>query len=443
MLNRLVIVCALVLSGTALADEDVLGQAQSLITAGNANAAYELLKPLEPERAGESDFDYLFGLAALDSGNPLEAVFALERVVDANPDNGPARGELARAYLALGETDDAEAEFDRVLKMELPPEARETIDRYMSNIALFHDRTRTRFRPWIQAGFGYDTNVNGATGEKGPVAVPIAPGIPFFLGGTENSPIGSLGAGVRFTSPLDVDRGLSLFGRIGFDHRIAADESEFSTTVGDGQLGLHLRQGKHQFSVSGEGNLVKIDGSAGVRSDRETAGVSTQWQYSPNETNQFTSFAQFSIVRYPEQRVRDVNRFTGGLGWGHAFAETAGKPILFASVFGGFEDAMSETRGPHFGRDFFGVRVGGSYTLAESHSVFTALTYQNSEYDADDPSFLTTRDDDFFDVNVGYRFQYDKNWSVTPTVRYTNNSSNIVITDYDRFEAMVVFRNDF
>jgi len=273
--------------------------------------------------------------------------------------------------------------------------------------------------------------------------VPIAPGIPFFLGGTENSPIGSLGAGVRFTSPLDVDRGLSLFGRIGFDHRLTADESEFSTTVGDGQLGVHMRKDKHQFSVSGEGNLVKIDGGAGVRSDRETAGISTQWQYSPNDTNQFTSFAQFSIVRYPEQRVRDVNRFTGGVGWGHAFADAPGKPIIFGSVFGGFEDAMAESNGSHFGREFYGVRVGGSYTLAENHSLFTALTYQTSEYDEDDPSFLTRRDDDFFDVNVGYRFQYDKSWSVTPTLRYTNNDSNIVITDYDRFEAMVVFRNDF
>ena len=147
MLNRFLFICLLLLSITVAADEDQLGQAQTLLESGDAAAAYTILKALEPDRAGETGFDYLFGIAALDSGNPLDAIFALERVVDGDPTNGPARGELARAYLVLGETDNAQDEFARVLAMDLPDEARETIDRYMSNIEIFHDRTRTRFRP--------------------------------------------------------------------------------------------------------------------------------------------------------------------------------------------------------------------------------------------------------------------------------------------------------
>ena len=71
------------------------------------------------------------------------------------------------------------------------------------------------------------------------------------------------------------------------------------------------------------------------------------------------------------------------------------------------------------------------------------MTYQKSDYDADDPLFLTRRDDDFFDVIGGYRFRYDRHWSLTPTIRYTKNDSNIVTSDYDRFEVMVMRRNDF
>ncbi len=427
----------------AAADEDRLARAEALVAEGRAAEAYALLKPVEPQRAGEPGFDYVFGVAALDAGHALEAVFALERVVDTHPDNGPARGELARAYLALGETDDALDEFERVKAMQMPPEARQTIERYMSSIELFHDRTRTRFRPWIQAGFGYDTNVNGATDEKGPVVVPIAPGIPFLLGGTENSPLWNIGGGVRFTSPLDLERGLSLFGRIALDHRLTVDEADFSSTQGAGRLGLHLKRDRHQLSLAAEADIVKIDGTGAVRSDRETTGASAQWQYAPDDNDQITSFAQFALVRYPEQRVRDVNRFTGGVGWGHAFTETRYTPILFGSLFGGFEDAQSNNRGDHFGRDFYGIRVGGSLRPAERHTLFTTFTYQESDYDEPDPSFLTEREDDFFDVNVGYRFQYDKNWSVSPTLRYSNNDSNLVITDYDRFEVLVTVRNDF
>ncbi|MGR8918467.1 MAG: tetratricopeptide repeat protein [Gammaproteobacteria bacterium] len=426
----------------AAADEDVVASAKALVDAGRASEAYALLKPLESERSGESDFDYVFGIAALDAGQPLEAVFALERVVDANPDNGPARAELARAYLALGETDDAQDEFDRVKQMDLPPEARQTIERYLSSIDAFHDRTRVRFRPWVQTGFGYDTNVNGAADDE-QVPIPIFAGQLFNLTGTENSPVWTVGAGTRFTAPLDVDRGLSLFGRIGLDHRLTVDEADFSSLLGNGNLGVHWRTGKHQLSVAAEGSIIKIDGDTGIRGDRESAGISTQWQYSPNDTNQLSSFAQFSLVRYPEQRVRDVNRFTGGVGWGHVFADVKGTPIVFGNVFGGFEDAQSNNRGAHFGRDFFGVRAGGSYRIGEKHTVFTAFTYQHSDYDEEEPTFLVKRDDDFFDVNVGYRFQYDRNWSVSPTITYNNNDSNIVITDYDRFEVMVTVRNDF
>ncbi|MEQ8663763.1 MAG: hypothetical protein RLW62_23335, partial [Gammaproteobacteria bacterium] len=177
--------------------------------------------------------------------------------------------------------------------------------------------------------------------------------------------------------------------------------------------------------------------------DRETAGLSTQYQYAPRETDQLTAFAQFSLVRYPDQRVRDVNRFTGGLGWGHAFADVAGTPIVFGSLFGGFEDEQDEANGGHFGRDFYGARIGASYQPRERHQLFTTLTWQQSDYSERDPFFAARRDDEFIDVEAGYRFQYDENWSLSPTLRFTDNSSNIVINEFDRFEFLLTLRNDF
>lgn len=442
---RLLAISLLCLVTAGAAADALLDEAQGLLDAGRPDAAYELLKAEEGERAGEPQFDYLLGIAALDAGNPVDAVFALERAVDLAPDNGPARAELARAYLALGETDDARGEFDKVKAMELPADVRETIDRYLSSIDVFHDATRTRFRPWFQVGVGYDTNVNSAT-DQNLVAVPALGGLVFTLSGTsveENSPLWAVGGGVRFTSPLDTDRGLSLFGRIGLDHRLTVDEADFSSTLGDGRLGLHLRHDKHQFRLSADANIVKVDGSSTVRSDRETAGFTGQWQYSPDEVNQFTTFAQFSIVRYPDQRVRDVNRATVGTGWGHAFTDAPGRPVLFVSGFGGIEDDQSESRGAHFGRSFFGARLGGQVSVHERGTLFATLTYQASDYDDDDPLFLKKRDDNFYDVNAGYRFQYDRHWSLTPTIRYSYNDSNIVTNEYDRFELMVMLRNDF
>lgn len=445
------IVCFLLLivaTVTTQAADELLERAQGLIDQKQPQAAYELLLPLAEARAGDPAFDYLLGLSALDSGRALEAVFALERVVDAAPENGPARAELARAYLVLGDTDDAESQFEKVQEMELPDEVQRTIDRYMSNIDQYHDVSRTRWRPYIRTGFGYDSNVNSATDDN-QIAIPALGGITINLSDPSresDSAIWNVGGGIRLTSPLDYERGVSMFLNASLDNRLALSESEFSTTFGSGELGVSWRRDpKNQLRVSIDGSTVKIRGATStlLRSDREVAGGSVQWQHTMDQANQFTLFGQGAIVRYPDQRVRDVNRYTGGAGWGHAFLGSAYNPVIFLSAFGGVEDETHGSRSRQFGRTFWGGRAGGQLTVGPNSTVFGSITYQASDYDGTDPTFLTTRDDDYVDVSVGYRYQLDSNWSVSPTFVYNNNDSNIVTNDYDRYEFMITVRNDF
>lgn len=433
---------ALALSARA---EDPLAAAQALLDAHKPAEAYALLKPLEESRAGEPGFDYLLGIAALDSGQPLEAMFALERVVDLAPDNGPARTELARAYLALGETEDARREFNKVKAQQVPDDVAQRIDQYLSTIEVYENATRTRFRPYVQMGLGYDSNVNSAT-DQNLVAVPALGGVVFELSDQSlelDSAVWDLAAGLSFTSPLSADKRLSLYGQIGLDHRLALSEGEFTTTDAAGQLGLHYRRERDQFRVGVEADKLKVKGGSTVASDRELGGTTAQWQHSFSDTDQLTVFGQFSMVRFPAQQVRNVNRYTGGVGYAHVFAGVAGAPALFASAFGGVEDAQRESTGAHFGRDFYGLRVGGQLDIGAQGAVFGAVTWQGSAYDSRDPTFLVTRDDDFFDVNAGYRHQLDKHWSVVPTVRWNRNDANIPTSNFDRYEVLMTVRNDF
>ena len=63
------------------AQDGLLDEAQAFLAAGQGEEAYALLLPELQRRAGEPDYDYLFGLAALEVGEPTEAVFAFERVL--------------------------------------------------------------------------------------------------------------------------------------------------------------------------------------------------------------------------------------------------------------------------------------------------------------------------------------------------------------------------
>ena len=76
----------------------LLARAESLLGAGQNQGAYDLLGPYEVELAGNPYYDYLLGVAALDSGRTSEAIFSLRRSLAVQPQFSGARMELARAY---------------------------------------------------------------------------------------------------------------------------------------------------------------------------------------------------------------------------------------------------------------------------------------------------------------------------------------------------------
>src|SRR3990167_10668809 len=80
-----------------------------------AEARYAALAAQERQKAGDPAFDYALGLAASDAGYYGEAIVALQRVLARQPDNAPARAELARAYALAGDIDTARSQFATVV----------------------------------------------------------------------------------------------------------------------------------------------------------------------------------------------------------------------------------------------------------------------------------------------------------------------------------------
>src|SRR4051794_26376912 len=186
-------------SPAAFAQADpVLARARALVTAKDAKGALALLAPLEAERAGQPEYDYLLGMAALDSGDAQAAVFALERAVAVQPGNLQARTELARAYFALGENEAAKREFATVRQAQLPAEVAASIDRFLSAI----DRGPTRVYAYVEGTVGTDSNVNSATSSSS-LAVPglgtilLGPGLT-----RDGDRFAGLGAGASVVHPL-------------------------------------------------------------------------------------------------------------------------------------------------------------------------------------------------------------------------------------------------
>ncbi|HSJ95625.1 MAG TPA: hypothetical protein VLC53_01050, partial [Myxococcota bacterium] len=89
---------AALVAASAHADPQVVDNARRLLAGGDAKGAYAQLAPLQDRLSGEPEYDYLLGVAALDSGRMDEAIIAFERVLAIIPNHAGAQMDLARAY---------------------------------------------------------------------------------------------------------------------------------------------------------------------------------------------------------------------------------------------------------------------------------------------------------------------------------------------------------
>ena len=440
--RRVAVLFALVFafSHVVLAQDDVLIQAKRNLDGGDPQAAYSLLIPLQSERAGDPNYDFLLGSAALGIGKNTEAVFALERVLALRPDSAPARTLIARAYFNLKETETAKREFENVRKQEVPPEVALTIDRFLDAIARIEDAQRVTIRGYVEAGIGHDSNVNSATSDS-QVAVPALAGQIFTLSPSSREQADtfiSFGGGVGIRAPLT--KSFSLFGGVAYSNKTNVEESDFSTYYYDANFGASYKTQRNTFTLVAQSNNFYVDNPQ-LYSDayRNAYGGTAQWKYDFNARSQVSAFAQYTELRYPSQSVRNAKRYVGGLGFAHAFK--AGGPIVYYGAYGGAEEEDNEPF-PQFGHDLYGVRIGAQQFISEKYAVFLNLSGERREYHGQDPFFLTVREDDQYNASAGVYFVPRKSLRITPQVTWTQNTSNISINEFDRWVVSITLRQE-
>lgn len=421
-------------AGVAVADE-VTDKAKALLGANKGAEAYQLLEPLESARAGDRDYDFLLGLAALEAGQNTRAVFALERVLALDPNNTRARAEIARAYLALGETQTAQQEFETVKRQGVPADVSMTIDRYIAAARRIEDQNATLITGYMEASLGYDTNVNVGP-NKSSVAIPGFGGLPFKLSSDSKANadwFASAGAGVNVRTPLG--EGYQLLAGLSANGRGNFDKQQFDTQNGDFNVGVTRTVGQDVYTVMGQAGVYYVDNGR----YRNYTGLTGQWQRNLDARNQVGAFVQYSDLQYPTQDVRDANRWVGGASYAHLYREGV---MAFASAYV-VGERPQHGHVPWIGFDGVGARVGGRYNYDAQTVLFGGATYEYRAYNKDDPSFLKKRRDNQYGLMFGATHYVSKEWSVTPQLSLTYNESNTELNEYNRELVSVTVRREF
>lgn len=432
--------CLLGAGNAALAAAPDLDQAAALMKQGKAAEAYSLLQPFEFEQSGNVKFDYLLGIAALDSGKPDKATLAFERVLATDPNFAGARVDMGRAYYQLGDFTRARLEFESVLKQNPPPAAKATIDKYLAAIEKQETAKKTITTAYIEATAGHDTNVNFATSQD-QIAVPALGNLIFTLNpASVKAPDDYLGFALGAEINHKLNPRLGVYAGADVRTRSNATEDSFDSTSVDARAGLAIAEGANVVRLGVLGGKYVLDG----KSNRDTSGLSAEWRHMLNPANQVSAFGQYARYRFePTIKVNNFDQSAIGVNWLQVINE--GKAMLSATLMTGDEDAPLRADG---GKRFNGVRMAGQMQLNEKTELFAGLGAQFSKFELANAAFSSptqsrTRDDKQVDANLGLNWHYDKAWTLRPQISYLRNNSNIVIYQYERTDISVTLRRDF
>lgn len=414
----------------------VLTQAESLIRQADYKKAYQLLEPLEDARAGDKQYDYLFGIAGVESGNVTRGAFALERVLAVDPNHLNARAEMAKAHFLLGEKEAAKQEFNYVLGLEPDVKTKLSVEKLLNAIEKIEGATTT-FAAYLDFGLGWDSNVSSAPSISS-ISVPLFGGLAFALGidaQEVSDNFMSLGAGISFRQPINEQ--LAVFGAVNGNNRLNTSETEFDNSALDFNGGLQLKLDKNMLSFAVQDNHFDLNGE----SFRRAYGATAQWIHDFNSNNQAGIYAQYTRLNYAGNDIRNAARSIIGINAAHVF-QSDFNPVIFASIYRGKEEAR-DSNADFFSQDIVGLRAGGQLNFNSEWQAFSSFGAEFRRHDANDPAFLIRRHDNQYDATLGLRYLPAPNWSIKPQLSYIKNDSNIDLNTFARKVISINVRKDF
>lgn len=427
-----------------------------LLEQGKPAEAYQLGRG-QPGQLGTPAFDFFYGIAALDSGHAGDGVLALERYLLTYPDNRSARFQLARGYFILGEDQRARDEFEALLPAAAGGE-KVAIERFLDAIRARESRYLPSGSAYLEAGIGWDSNLNAGIGGGSTPAIPgmgnLAPLADNAIAAKEASSFTALAGGGQGTYPLAP--GLALYGAVGFDAKLnhKGNDDVFDQFNLGASGGVSYLSGRNLYKLGlGLGQLV-TDNQRYV----ETRSIGGEWHHQLDQYNRFNLGLQLASFEYDDMYVYQVkdksapmvfsqnslrsSDFTGlAAGWTRAF-DNPYRPVLNVGI--NYGEERNEKNRSDLSRDITGLRLGLSLTPAPRWGLAVGLTHQESKYkDAFNGLAPDRRKDRYLALDAALSYFYSKNLAFRVEALVADQTSNVGLYDYSRDMLTFKVRYDF
>jgi hypothetical protein len=430
----IIIILVLVFLPGAARSASIAEDLKNLIEQGKLSDAYQLGQA-HPDLLGDPDFDFFYGLAAVESGRLGEGVLALERYLLNVPGNDRARLELARAYFLLGEDARSRDEFVSIREKNPPQQILLTIDRYLDAIRVRQGRYETTSRFYLEGGFGRDSNVNSGVASSS-INLPTLGNVFVSSTGTRLSDkFLHLAAGGVVTKP--VAPGVSVFFSGDATLKNYQSETAFNQTMANLSGGGTWLKEEDIYRAALSFNRAIIEND----NFRDVTGISADWIRQLNQQQSVTTSVSYALLDYQgANSVRNADVTGLGLGFRQVFSGEW-QPVM--TISGNYAQERNKENRSDLGRDLYGGNAQINFSPAAEWGINLGYTLSKSRYGGADPLMLITRADDYQSLDVALIRLIDRNWSVRAEILKIKNTSNIALYEFNKDVFAIKLRHEW
>lgn len=436
----------------AVADKtgEMMQDSQRLVQAGKFAEAYALMQPFEFEKSGDASFDYLYGISALNAGQPDMATLALERVATVNPNFGEVRTWLGVAYFQSGDLVRAKPTLIGALAQpSLSAQSKVTANQYLEKIQQLADakslaEEKAKQAYWLGAvefGLGRDSNMTTVSNNVS--GTPAASGL---AGGFAH-----INGNVEFRKPL-FEAGT--FGFLSMDSSNRAYPSQNNmnsyTTTLKGGLNWQSGENTYRFNVAHRDDRQQgLNAASNNNSAQNTLASDVRLGLSQADWLGFS--VQLGATRFTKIAAQDTNQIVLGTNYMHSFQVT-GAPLIHIALSHARDVALNSivplstsVTTTDVSRNTNNVLVYSQYTFVPSADV-TGMWMSSRRTDTQSYARSATEaygKDDMSVLLLGVNWRPAKDWLVKPQVMKLDNKSTIAGYAFTKNEVSVSVKREF
>jgi tetratricopeptide (TPR) repeat protein len=408
--------------------KSIITSVKSLEELNNLNLysqAYEMAGHLVENHEGEEQFDFNFGLAAVETQHFDQALFAFERLVLNDGEQPRYRLELARTHFYLRNLERSEIEFNRVLKQNPPKPVQDNVYDFLLRISDLKNSVEPQLYVSIDLVSGFDSNINSATDEN---VLPKEELV--FINDvrlnddareTESGYWGTL-FNVYYLRPFTKRSALDM--KLVASNKANFELRDYDLTTAITEAGYNYYFDSFHVRGGGKYQIVGVDDEHFL----DSATGMLQLNYTMRNEMKLGASASAGLLVYEDNSDGDLNQTKVSFSVSSPVQKHSWALLVFAG-----KDEAEESVNDFNGKEYAGATLQSTNLWGNRISYYGVLSIADSEYDEINRALYTQlREDTLVTGVLGLRYSFNSNLGFRTDVSLTDSDSTLEANTYQR-----------